>query len=63
MVRLLFILFIGAAAWYGWRAFRRHQERIAKALRESESTVARDKAVELEKDPDTGVYRPRDRDE
>lgn len=63
MVRLLFIVFLGAVAWYGWHVFRRHQDRVTKALRETESPLAKDKPVELEKDPDTGVYRPRDRDE
>ena len=62
MVRLLFILLLGGLAWYGLRVFRRHQGRLSRSSREAETSLRRDKAVELEKDPETGVYRPRDRD-
>jgi hypothetical protein len=61
MARLLLILLIGAAVWYGWRLFRRQQARVTRDLRDAEGTIAREKTVELERDPKTGVYRPSDR--
>jgi hypothetical protein len=61
MARLLFFLFVGAAAWYGWRAFRRQQARVARDLNEAEGTLAKSRTVELERDPKTGVYRPSNR--
>lgn len=62
MARLLFILLLAGLAWYGWRVFRRYQEQLSKPLKEAETSLRKDKAVELEKDPESGVYRPRDRD-
>jgi len=61
MARLLLILLLGAAAWYGWRWFRRQQARVTRDLKDAEGTIAREKTVELERDPKTGVYRPSDR--
>jgi hypothetical protein len=61
MARLLLILLIGGAVWYGWRLFRRQQARVTRDLRDAEGTIAREKTVELERDPKTGVYRPSDR--
>jgi hypothetical protein len=61
MVRLLLVALAGAAVWYGWRAFQRQQSRVAKALWEAEASLARKEPVQLEKDPETGIYRPTDR--
>ena len=61
MVRLLFFLLLGAAAWYGWRVVRRHMARVTRDLKDAEGSLARQKTVELERDPKTGVYRPSDR--
>lgn len=60
MVRLLFFLFIGAAVWYGLRVFRRHHARVARDLKDAEGSLGKEASVELERDPQTGVYRPRD---
>jgi len=61
MARLLLFLIVGAAAWYGWRLFRRQQARVARHLNDAEGTLGKTTAVELERDPKTGVYRPRDK--
>jgi hypothetical protein len=61
MARLLLFLVLGAAAWYGWRMFRRQMTRVTRDLKDAEGTLAREKTVELERDPKTGVYRPSDR--
>lgn len=63
MVRLLTIAVIALGVWYAWRVIRRQSARVAEALKEAEGSVARKKTVELEKDPETGVYRPSDRRE
>jgi hypothetical protein len=61
MVRLLLFALVGAAVWYGWRAFRRQQDRVNKALWEAEASLAKKEPIKLEKDPETGIYRPTDR--
>jgi hypothetical protein len=61
VARPLLFLLIGAAVWYGWRAFRRQQARVARDLRDAESALSEEKTVKLERDPETGVYRPRER--
>lgn len=61
MVRLLFFLFVGAAVWYGWHLFRRQQARVARDPKDAEGTLGREKTVELERDPKTGIYRPSDK--
>ena len=61
MARLLFFLLIGGAVWYGWRAFRRQQDRVNQALKKAEDSLTRKEPVQLERDPKTGVYRPTDR--
>ena len=63
MVRLLLFAVIALGVWYAWRALRRQTTRVAEALKEAEGSVAKKKTVELEKDPETGVYRPTDRRE
>jgi hypothetical protein len=62
MARVLLFALLGAAAWYGWQALRRNQVRVAEALKRAEGSLAKEETVTLEKDPETGVYRPIDRD-
>ena len=61
MVRVLLFALAGAAVWYGWRAFKRQQDRVTKALWEAEASLAKKEPIRLEKDPETGIYRPADR--
>jgi hypothetical protein len=65
MVRLLFLALIAAAGWYAWRVAKRQMARVDAALRKAEvkarAPADRQKAISLEKDPETGVYRPSDR--
>jgi hypothetical protein len=49
---------VGIAGWFGWRAFARERDRIARELNR-DSRKAND-ATTLERDPKTGVYRTRD---
>jgi hypothetical protein len=57
---LLILAVIALAAGFAWRAIRREHGRVVRALREAESHLGKSKTmVELEKDPKTGVYRPK----
>lgn len=58
MVKLLLYALVGAAIWYGWRVFRRQQARVTEALKKAEGSLRKNETVQLEKDPETGVYRP-----
>jgi hypothetical protein len=60
MGQLVFIVLVAAAGIVGWRMLKREQNRVAERLREAEN---RSRTGTLEKDPDTGVYRPLDKDE
>jgi hypothetical protein len=54
---------IALAAGFGWRSVRREHRRVVNALKDAEEAVgkrASKKTMTLEKDPATGVYRPRD---
>jgi hypothetical protein len=55
-----FIFAVAAAvAIIGWRGVRRQHERVVAALKKAEAAIQRDRPVTLEKDPQTGVYRPK----
>ncbi|HZP20469.1 MAG TPA: hypothetical protein VFB16_09695 [Bauldia sp.] len=57
---LTFVLAVAAIVIYvGWRGARRQHDRVVEALRQAEAAVRRDTPVTLEKDPRTGVYRPK----
>jgi hypothetical protein len=60
MGQLVFIVLVAAAGIVGWRMLKREQNRVAERLREAEN---RSRTGTLEKDPDTGVYRPLEKDE
>jgi hypothetical protein len=61
---ILPIILLAAVAVLGWRGVRRERERVATALKEAEAALqkrqpARAESLTLEKDPVTGVYRPK----
>jgi hypothetical protein len=61
------LLLLVVIAVLGWRGVRRERERVAKALKEAEASLQKQKtggreSLTLEQDPKTGVYRrPGDR--
>ena len=57
------ILVIAVVAFYGWRKFRREHDKVVAALRQAEAALDKRSPVTLEKDPETGVYRPRKKGE
>jgi hypothetical protein len=62
MVPLLAIVGIGVAVGLGWRAIGRQHARTVEQLKRARSDLDRRAPVTLEKDPKTGVYRPRGRE-
>jgi hypothetical protein len=58
MSRLLLLALAGAAAWLGWRALRRQSQQVVEALKRADASLHKRAPVRLEKDPETGVYRP-----
>ena len=64
MVPLLAIVGIGVAVGLGWRALGRSHARTVEQLKRARSNLdKRAPVTTLEKDPKTGVYRPRGREE
>ena len=64
MPQLLGLIFVGAVAWAGYRWFQRALDRVQADLRDADDALQRraDEPVgTLEKDPETGVYKPVDR--
>ncbi|MEO0636063.1 MAG: hypothetical protein AAFY73_05390 [Pseudomonadota bacterium] len=64
MPHLIVLGLVGAAAWFGYRAFIREAERVTLATRRAE---AKRRAKEMGKptetlvyDPESGKYRPKD---
>ncbi len=69
MPQLLAIVLIGVGLYAGYRWLRRENERLAEQLRKAQEALRRremrraPKAPTLERDPETGVYRPIERDD
>jgi len=59
MVPLLAAVGIGIAVGLGWRALGRRHAKVMEQLNRARSNLDKRAPVTLEKDPKTGVYRPR----
>lgn len=62
MPQLIGLAVLGAAVYFGYRMLKREMARVGAEL--DERTGMKDKAEQiptLVKDPETGVYRPKDR--
>lgn len=57
MPQLIFFAVIGAAAYFGYRAFVREAERVTAKIRRQESQARSGSTGTLVKDPKTGEYR------
>ena len=60
MGQLAFVVLVVVAGIVGWRMLKREQNRVAERLRDAEN---RSRTGTLEKDPESGVYRPVDKQE
>jgi membrane protein implicated in regulation of membrane protease activity len=60
MGQLAFVVLVVVAGIVGWRMLKREQSRVAERLRDAEN---RSRTGTLEKDPESGVYRPVDKQE
>lgn len=58
MGQLIFFAAVGAAALYGYRAFKREAERVTARVRRAEREQANRSQGTLVFDPKTGEYRP-----
>lgn len=62
--RIVVFAIVMALLWYGWRLIsRRLENRNAGSGPRKRLGEKRDDVVDLERDPETGVYRPGDEDE
>jgi len=61
-MQFFLVVLVIVLVWYFWRTLRRQQARVEGALKQAETSLAKKDSIELEKDPNTGVYRPRDRE-
>ena len=62
MPQLLFLILAGVALWVGYKWFRKETRRVRSDLHEAEEALRRRQEQEipsLERDPETGVYRPK----
>jgi len=57
MPQIIFFAVIGAAAYFGYRAFVREAERVTAKIRRTEKQAANGTTGTLVKDPQTGEYR------
>lgn len=59
LARLIVIAIVFAAVFYGWRLFLRYRDKRGEESGERRRLESRaTEAVELERDPETGVYKP-----
>ncbi|MEK1851068.1 MAG: hypothetical protein AAAC48_04105 [Phyllobacterium sp.] len=59
MPQLIFFALVGAAAYYGYRSFKKEAQRVSKRVREAEKEVQNRAQGTLVQDPETGEYRLR----
>ncbi|AZO70968.1 hypothetical protein EOD23_17630 [Mesorhizobium sp. USDA-HM6] len=57
MPQIIFFVVVGAAAYFGYRAFIREAERVTAKIRRTEKQAANGTMGTLVKDPKTGEYR------
>ncbi len=61
MPQIILIALVGAGLWLGWRILRKEMRRVDRELRKAEHDLrAGERPIALEKDPETGVYKPKD---
>jgi hypothetical protein len=60
---VLTIALVGIVAALSWRAVRREYGKVVDALKGAETSLSKKAPETLERDPETGVYRPAKREE
>jgi len=61
MPQLIFLGLVAAGGYYAWKALKKEMARVDVKVREAERVKAEDRGELLERDPETGHYRPRER--
>ncbi|MCC2111154.1 MAG: hypothetical protein KDJ16_03880 [Hyphomicrobiales bacterium] len=60
MPQIVLIALVGAGVWLGWRILKKEMARVDRDLRKAEDDpIHGENPVALEKDPETGVYKPK----
>lgn len=59
MVPIAIVGLVAVVAILGWRGVKSEQKRVAEKLRRAEAKADRHAPLTLERDPKTGVYKPR----
>jgi hypothetical protein len=57
MPQLIFFALVGAAAYYGYRSFKREAQRVSARVRQAEREAQTHAHGTLVADPETGEYR------
>lgn len=60
MPQLIFFALVGAAAYYGYRSFKKEAQRVSQRVREAEKEAQNRAQGTLVQDPETGEYRLRE---
>ncbi len=60
MIQFVAAAAIGAVGVYAYSSFRKHMDALQKEERKAAEAAKPGNLTELEKDPKTGVYRPKD---
>lgn len=66
MSQLVTVVLLAILGWFAWKFWQRERARVAELLRrrvapvERQQRSAEPQVTTLEKDPRTGVYRPKD---
>ena len=63
MPQLLLLAAAGVAVWFGYKAVKKEMARVGKAVRQAGEKVEGERikvVAELEQDPETGVYKPKE---
>ena len=58
MPQIVLLLLVGAGLWLRWQEVTKEMSRVGRERHDRQPGPAQ--TVELEKDPKTGVYRPKD---
>ena len=63
MPQLLLMAAVGVAAWFGYKAIKKEMARVGDAVRDASNDNSKQQVkvvADLEPDPETGIYKPKE---
>jgi len=60
MIQFVAAAAVGAVGLYAYNSFRKHMDALQQEERKAAEAAKPKDLTELEKDPETGIYRPKD---